>query len=174
MDKLGLQIMICLGVWMAPLCKAQDYKFDLARNANKVFYTDTIVFDGHTALQKQVLDQYISEKYQSQKAPITYKDSLSAYIISYSSLKRKSTLWYTAKFEKQKDSTRIILFQFEIQEPEEYNTPTPGKTTLEDLYTKYHKSQKPGPRAAYAVLFDDIQTTVIEAKEALADMISKK
>jgi hypothetical protein len=155
------------------MIQAQDYQFDLSQTESGIFYTDTLVSDSSTTLQRAKIVDYVKQKYQAKNLPITYKDSTAIYVMSYTAMSRKTTLWYTAKFQKEKDSVKVILFQFEVQDPEEYNTPTPAKVTLEEMYSKYLKNKKPGTKAAYHAVFTEIQTTIFKLKKELAPLVSK-
>lgn len=164
---------MCLGLMLAfcPRILAQNYTFNLSQTDNKIFFTDTLITDGFRTLQKDSIVAYLSRKYKSKSLPITYKDSTAAYVMSYTLLDRKSILWFTAKFQKEELNTKLILFQFELQEPEEYNTPTPAKTTLEELYGKYLKNKKTGSKAAYEALFDEMQKAINQLKIELAKLV---
>lgn len=167
------QMYLFLALLMAtsPQILAQSYTFNLSQTDNNIFFTDTIVADGFKTLQKDSIVAYLTRKYKSKNLPISYKDSTSAYVMSYTLLERKSILWFTAKFQKEKLNTKLILFQFELQEPEEYNTPSPAKTTLEDLYGKYLKNKKAGSRVAYEAMFDEIQKAIGQLKLELTELI---
>lgn len=154
-----------------PQLLAQSYTFNLSQTDNKIFFTDTVVIDGFKTLQKDSIVAYLYQKYKSKSLPITYKDSTAAYVMSYTLLDRKSILWFTAKFQKEELKTKLILFQFELQEPEDYNTPTPAKTPLEELYGKYLKNKKAGSRIAYEALFDEMHRAISQLKIDLAKLI---
>ncbi len=156
-----------------PLVHAQDYQFDLLQTESGVFYTDTLVNDSSTTLQRAKIVDYLKQRYQAKNLPITYKDSTAIYVMSYTAMSRKTTLWFTVKFQKEGNHVKVILFQFEIQDPEEYNTPTPAKVPLEEMYSKYLKNKKPGTKAAYHAVFSEIQDTVFKLKKELAPLVSK-
>jgi hypothetical protein len=170
----GRQILFYVSFLLGlPLIHAQDYQFDLLQTESGVFYTDTLVNDSSTTLQRAKIVDYAKQKYQTKNLPITYKDSTAIYVMSYTAMSRKTTLWFTAKFQKERDSVKVILFQFEIQDPEEYNTPTPAKVPLEEMYSKYLKNKKPGTKAAYHAVFTEIQDTIFRLKKELAPLVSK-
>lgn len=149
------------------------YNSKFSQNENGVFYTDTTIWVHHISVPNKEILHLLQEKYVTKELPILKTDS-TTYIISYSHFHKKSTLWFTVKFEHDIDSINIKIFNIQYQHSSDHNFPSPHKMPIEKIYNKYLKCTNSKKQRMYERLFIDMENNIDETRKHLIQIIQKK